>query len=118
MDFAETTETENGNGNTESTADLISDAAIAHIFFESVSAPVLSGTQLLRFPDQGRLFGGSFGLLTSSFLSMSGDQDCITGEDEDLLPISKQRKCVVKIVTVHTNTCELAYIAQYSRART
>jgi len=32
-------------------------------FFESVSAPVLSGTQLPRFPDQVRLFGGSFGLL-------------------------------------------------------
>ena len=64
----ETTETENGNGNTESTADLISDAAIAHVFFESVSAPVLSGTQLPRFPDQGCLFGGSFGLATKTVL--------------------------------------------------
>jgi len=58
-----------GNGNMESTAhalvnsDLISDAALAHVLFKSVSAPVLSHTQLPRFPDQGRLFGGSFCLL-------------------------------------------------------
>jgi len=79
------------------TADLISDAALVHVFFESVSAPVLSGTQLPRFPDQGRLFGGSFSLLIHlldvwrprlyyHFFRSS------SGEDEDLLPISKQRK--------------------------
>ena len=41
-------------------ADLISDAALAHVFFKSVSAPVQSGTQLPRFPIK---VAGSFGLL-------------------------------------------------------
>ena len=44
-----------------------SDATIiVHVFFEvylPVSAHVLSGTRLPRFPDQGHLFGGLFGLL-------------------------------------------------------
>jgi len=69
VDFVETTETENENGsgtekgNTESAcsqvpscADLTCDAVIAHVFFEvylPVSAPVLSGTRLPWFPDQG-----------------------------------------------------------------
>ena len=54
---------------------LISDAALANFFevYLPVSAPVLSETRLPRFPDQGRLFGGSFDLL----FQMSGDQDCI-----------------------------------------
>ena len=70
-------------------SDLISDAALAHVF-KSVSAPVLSRTQLPRLPDQGRLFGGSFCLLIHlldvwrprpyyNFFRSSG-------EDEDLLP--------------------------------
>ena len=70
VDFAETKEMENRNGKhwacsqvPSCTADLISDAALVHVFFESVSAPVLSGTLLPRFPHQGRLFGGSFSLL-------------------------------------------------------
>ena len=42
------------------TEDLTSDAALAHVFFESVSAPVLSGTQLPRFPYQGRSFSRLF----------------------------------------------------------
>ena len=53
------------DGNKESSAHACSQlpSAIAHVFIEvylSVSAPVLSGTRLPRFPDQGRSFGRLF----------------------------------------------------------
>jgi len=67
VDFTETMEMENGNGNTEtgntestahacsqvpSCTDLTCDAAIGHVFFEVyLSALVLSGTWLPQFPD-------------------------------------------------------------------
>jgi len=71
-----------------STADLISDSALAHVFGLRI--------HLLDFW-RPRLY---YHFFRSS-----------SGKDEDLLPISKQRKCVtvVKIVTVHTNTCELEW---------
>ena len=66
MDFAETMETENGNGNgntemeTRKVLRMLTSALVyngpyllAHVFFESVSAPLLSGMQLPRFLDQG-----------------------------------------------------------------
>ena len=57
--------------NTESAVHLISDAALANFFevYLPVSAPLLSETRLPRFPDQGRLFGGSFDLLFRFALS-------------------------------------------------
>jgi len=75
----------NGNRNTESTAHAHKCPRIQpylwcclssmHVFFESVSAPVLSGTQLPRFPDQVRLFGGLFGLLNLEATEVSC-KDC------------------------------------------
>jgi len=72
VDFAETTETETWKQKLKHrkycacslvpsrTADLISDATLGHVFFASISAPVLSGRQLPWFLDQGCLFCGSF----------------------------------------------------------
>ena len=67
---------------------------IAHVFFEiclPVSASVLSGTRLPRFPDQGRLFSASFGC--SFIYSMSGDQDCIIILISSDLLLARMKTC-------------------------
>ena len=89
MDFAESTETEDGNTERKHgkycacsqvhlcKAGVISDAALAHVFFESVSAPELSGTQPYSVARS----------ICSFIYPMSGDQEhyhFFKSSDEDL----------------------------------
>ena len=113
-----------------STADLISDSSLAHVFFESVSAPILSGSHIKVAYSVARS-------VCSFIYSMSGDEDCILHAiSSDLLRARMKTCCqsrsngsalwrllprtLVRVTwsglgaIVYSSLTELSYIALYS----